>query len=132
MCCKFLSRNHRIVCSDKSARSSYESGEIICRLVVEQRGLHHTDALKDALPSIPPLKRIAEKGPRMMELVMIMMELVIYLLGKSGATKSDEFWEKFQISLGPLPLCFGYRHWTFSTNFKLCFSSDCFIFGITG
>ena len=100
MCCKFLSRNHRIVCSDKSARSSYESGEIICRLVVEQRGLHHTDALKDALPSIPPLKRIAEKGPRMMELVMIMMELVIYLLGKSGATKSDEFSEKFQRGAG--------------------------------
>ena len=74
MCCKFLSRNHRIVCSDKSARSSYESGEIICRLVVEQRGLHHTDALKDALPSIPPLKRIAEKGPRMMGLVMIVMD----------------------------------------------------------
>ena len=72
--------NHKIVCSDKSARSSYESGEIICRLVVEQRGLHHTDALKDALPSIPPLKRIAEKGPRMVELVMIMMELVIYVL----------------------------------------------------
>ena len=79
MCCKFLSRNHRIVCSDKSARSSYESGEI-CRLVVGQRGLHHTDALKDALPSIPPLKRMAGKGPRMVELVMIMMELVIYVL----------------------------------------------------
>ena len=72
--------NHRIVCSDKSVRSSYESGEIICRLVVEQRGLHHTNALKDALPSIPPLKRIAEKGPRMVELVMIMMERVIYVI----------------------------------------------------